>query len=388
MPDTPTEITQPPRTKGANNPTVSWFELFFDLVVVAAVNITNDRYLEHPSTATALLAIVGLIGLCWVWLLTTVFNNVYPGDGVVRRLAIVVQMAALMVAALAVDDAENLGYSTGMVAFGVAILVPAVLILNSTRGTVSRPLGRQAPPLVLAATICIVAGLVAPAPLGPYLLVALLIGIVPMLAVNRGRLQTVLGRRTDHLRERLGLFVLIVLGDGFLFMVQALAQADSIPNPGAFAMTFIISFAIWWLYFEGTFSARHSTQPLRWRLSLSAHLLLVLGMIGTLDSLVLFTIRDQARLGDQNLGYFAVSVALVLVAFSLLGVTVRGRWGVVSWVQATSGLAIGVLGLTAVPAADLTVFAVMTGIGIIVIANAAFAGWSDRRQAISVTPSG
>ena len=36
-----------------SNQTVGWFELFYDLVIVAAAGLTNDAFLEQPTVLAA-----------------------------------------------------------------------------------------------------------------------------------------------------------------------------------------------------------------------------------------------------------------------------------------------------------------------------------------------
>ena len=357
---------------------VGWFELFFDLVVVASVNVTNDRYLEHPSASTALIAILGLISLCWVWFLTTTATNVYPVSGALRRGLVLVQMGALILAALAIDYGDPVRMSRGLAVYGLALIISAALFFLGGGGSMRAPLARQAVFVSIGGAICVVAWLVGPELLWPFLVIALVIGIIPGLTVHRAASPPVFVARPDHLRERLGLFILIVLGDGFLLLVQALGTKGSVPNLGVFAMTFIISVSIWALYFEGTFPHSVSMVGMRWRLSLLAHLTLVFGMIATLDCLVLFTAREQDRLGEQHLAYFAGGVTVILLSFAVLGFCSRGRLGLVGMVQVLSGLTVAVAGVAWLPGADVPVYSVMLVAGLIVGANAAFAVWRIR----------
>ncbi len=359
---------------------VGWFELFFDLVVVAAVNVTNDRYLEHPSGGTALIAVLGLVSLCWVWFLTTTANNVYPVSGSLRRGLVLVQMGALILAALAIDYGDPVRMSRGLAVYGLAMVISAALFILGGGGSMRAPLARQAVFVGIGGFICVVAGLFGLDPLWPYLVIALGIGIIPGLTTHRTASPPVFVARPDHLRERLGLFILIVLGDGFLLLVQALGTKGSVPNLGVFAMTFIVSVSIWALYFEGTFPHSVSMVGMRWRLSLLAHLTLVFGMIATLDCLVLFTAREQDRLGDQHLTYFASGLAVVLLSFAVLGFCVRGRWAIVGLVQVVSGLALAIVAVWWLPGAVIPVYSAMIAAGLVVGANAAFAVWAIRRR--------
>jgi hypothetical protein len=101
-------------------------------------------------------------------------------------------------------------------------------------------------------------------------------------------------------------------------------------------------------------------------------------MIATLDCLVLFTAREQDRLGEQHLAYFAGGVTVILLSFAVLGFCSHGRLGLVGMVQVLSGLTVAVAGVAWLPGADVPVYSVMLVAGLIVGANAAFAVWRIR----------
>ena len=187
--------------------------------------------------------------------------------------------------------------------------------------------------------------------------------------------------RVDHLRERLGLFVIIILGEGFAQMVHALHALGTVPRVGVFALTFLLSFALWWIYFDGTFSQRTDLAGVRWRLSLLAHFTLVLGMIGTLDILVLLTVQPENVLDDITLGYFVVSLALVLLSYATLGFTAHGRLGVAGWTQVISALAVVAAGLVAPTDDAAPLILVISASALVLVANAIVSVWADQADA-------
>ena len=353
-----------------HNPTVSWFELFYDLVLVAAIGQCNDSFLGHPSASMALTATLAIAALSWVWFVSTLVNNLLPGEDLLSRLLVLAQMAAVVVASLSVDQANGIGNSTGLAAFGIALGLVALLVLWSGRGLTRPDRTRAALPLAVAAAISLVGSLIAGVQTWVFVIAALAVSIVPILTAEFSRWQVSARLRVDHLRERLGLFVLIILGEGFAQLVHALHSLGTIPRSGVYALTFLLSFALWWIYFEGTFSRHTDLSSVRWRVSLLAHLTLVLGMIGTLDVLVLLTVQEGDVLGDATFAYFVISLALVLFSFATLGFTARGRLGVAGWVQIASGLAILGGGALVLPGEDASLTLIIGGCAIVIIANA------------------
>ena len=70
-----------------------WLELFYDLAVVAALGVSNDAFIEHPSFETAYFSLLALAALFSVWLLTTLIHNRFAIDGIIYRILLLLQMS-------------------------------------------------------------------------------------------------------------------------------------------------------------------------------------------------------------------------------------------------------------------------------------------------------
>jgi low temperature requirement protein LtrA len=357
-------------------PSVSWFELFYDLVVVAAVGLTNDAYLDHPSLANAVLAMIAMTALAWVWFLTTLYNNLYPTQDIGRRFLLVVQMAAIALAGLAVDQEHGVDNRLGLAAYATSLLIVAVLNVVGSR-MAHADLSISVVPILIASAICYVGALDSIFRSRWYLIAAVLVSVVPLLTRHYDRWRNGSRLRLDHLRERLGLFVLIVLGEGFAQLLSALHLLGSIPRVQLFPVVFLLAFAVWWIYFDGTFSNHTDLSNVRWRLTLFAHLTLVFGIVGTLDILVLLTAGESTSLGDTTLLYFVACLAMVLVSFAILTFTAKGRLGPPGWVQLTCAALIVVVGVALVSKDETSTYLVVGISAAIVIGNAVLAVWMD-----------
>lgn len=359
------------------SPTVTWFELFYDLVVVAAVSLTNDVFLARPTAGTALTGAICMTALAWVWFLTTLFNNLFPGQDILRRLLLVLQMGAIVVAGLAADQDHGISNRAGLVAYGGALAIVAVLIISGARHAGSPAPRATVLSLWIAAAICWAGGLDANLHSGYYLVAALVVSMVPILQRQYSQWRDHAQLRLDHLQERLGLFVLIILGEGFAQLVAALHAMGSIPRADLFALMFLMSFALWWIYFDGTFSRHTDLATVRWRLTLLAHLTLVFGIAGTLDILILLTSAEGSELGDEALAYFVACLATVLVSFAAIGYTAKGRVSIAGWVQAGSAVLIVIVGLTLVSRDEEVMYGVIAFCALVVVGNAVLAVWAD-----------
>ena len=102
----------------------------------------------------------------------------------------------------------------------------------------------------------------------------------------------------EHLGERLGQLVIIVLGEAFVGLVSTLGGRSSIPNPVYFVLTFLVVFAIWTLYFSSVMPAGVPRQS-RSAAGVAAHArLLMFGAIGAaavFSSLTLVGVRRRGQ---------------------------------------------------------------------------------------------
>ena len=367
----------------AQSSKVSWFELFYDLVIVAAVALVNDAFLREPSLATAREALIGFVALSWVWFLTVVFANVFPGQDLVRRVLMVVQMALVVAAALTIERSLDEVGRTVMLAYAGAIGVVAVLIV-SDRWLVGdrRPPAPPAlaAPVAVSAVVIAAGGLLGQPFLVPSLVIGLLVSVVAVLAWQYPTWRGDERLRLPHLRERLGLFILIILGEGFAQLVNQLGGIGEIPRAGMFALLFLVSFALWWIYFDGTFTEETDLSRVMWRLSLLGHLLLVIGMAGTLDILVLLTVSREADVGAHIFEYFAFCVALTLLSFALLRFAATRRVGASGGGELVSAGIVIAIGIGLGEGGIDELFVLIGVSAALIVANAGLAVWSGRRS--------
>jgi low temperature requirement protein LtrA len=331
---------------------VGWFELFYDLVIVAAVGYAAHTFAHHPSWALGFWISAWTLIMFVLWLLTTLVNNIFPGDHPWRRILGLVQMLALVLAALGTVADEGLSNATGFgglaVAFGSVSATYALAMRGSRAGRRDvRVLGwcSAASALVLAL------GLFLPddsewtftgAPTW-ILTVGVAISAVPMFGWVAGRLVDRID--DEHLGERLGQLVIIVLGESFVSLVSALGGLSVIPNPRFFVLTFLVVFAIWTLYFSSVLPAGIPRTSGRLRAWLLTHWLLMFGAVGAAAG---FSAVTLVPLGESSPNaaseWTTLPLAFVMVSLALL--TWLGEDGVTALVRihAAAAVALFVLG--------------------------------------------
>jgi low temperature requirement protein LtrA len=305
---------------------VGWFELFYDLVIVAAVGYAAHTFAEHPTWGLGLWIAAWTLIMFVLWLLTALNNNLYPGDHPWRRVLGLVQMLALVVASLGTVADEGLSNSIGFAGLAVAFgSVAAAYALAMRDPAVDlravRVLGWSSG----AAALVLLLGVFLPDDAewtltgAPPWILAVGVGIVaiPLFGVVVTRVSDRIDR--EHMGERLGQLVIIVLGESFMSLVSALGGRPSIPNPLFFVLTFLVVFAIWTLYFSSVLPAGLPRSPGRLRAWLLTHWLLMFGAVGTAAGFSAVTLVPFGTEGTTGVSeWTALPMTFVMVSLALL----------------------------------------------------------------------
>jgi low temperature requirement protein LtrA len=228
---------------------VHWMELFFDLVFVVFIGQLAQGLGGEPGWQQfATFLFLFAIGW-WAWINVTVTVNILPNLPV-RRLAIVMLLGMLAVGAMAVAAPDAIGNRGWLFALGCAGLRLVLLPLWFFRA--KRDHQSVRPPLLyngVTAALWVGSAFV---PQPEQLVVwvaatALEVGLTIFALQSDAPLADEL--EVPHLTERLGLFVIIVMGESVLSVIEALS-ANWEPAGGLVAflgLTLIAALA--WTYF-------------------------------------------------------------------------------------------------------------------------------------------
>jgi low temperature requirement protein LtrA len=229
----------------------TWFELFFDLVFVAAIAQLTSAFLAEPNLAGLGRFAALFVPVWWVWMTLTFYLDRFDTDDMGHRA--IVLTAMVLVVALAADVPRAF-------AGDVRPFVLTFLVLRSLQFGLDvrvrhfvpavRALDRAGVPLSI---VVVAAGLVALSLPGAraYLLLG------PALAVDIARTRSsqrvrALPVNPAHLTERFGTFLLIVLGES---MVQLVGATTHNPWSVSAAVVFVSAFTtitiLWWMSFNG-----------------------------------------------------------------------------------------------------------------------------------------
>ena len=332
---TMTPVTGGPPTdtqaQEASGQRVSWFELFYDLMVVAAISLVGKVYLKSPLWSTTGQILVAMTVLFTVWLLTTLFYGLHRGDSFGRRLLLVAQMVAIALAVLALDDA-GLQDASGLGALAVVLVVPALLFANASRSgaPASGPSRTLAICCGLAAGLLAIGAVVTP-PEGSattewivqgFAVAAILVILVPLLAIVLPRVRASLD--WHHLDERFGLIVIIVLGESFLNLIGSVSSVGSIPSMGFFTLTIVIAYCLWAIYFTSVQTVGAPRTVTRLRVWILGHAFLVFAAVAVGVEFTSLTVGQVKGVAMPDGNWTALPMAGAVGAVLLLTSMVQG----------------------------------------------------------------
>jgi len=316
---------------------VGWFELFYDLVLVATINRAAQVFGDSPTWSTGGIIGAGLAIILTLWLATTVNLACFGARAGLRQVLVVIQMVAIVIAALATGLGTGLptlmGFAALTVAFGSITALywassvgePQVdqearaVVLTSGAATGVFATGAllvwlQVPNVAVWEGVCIATGVVL---LAWPLLGRSLSGLVAV-----GRLST------EHLQERMGQLVLIVLGESLIYLVKNLSGLPQIPHLPLLVLIIVVIFAIWRIYFTTIFPAGLPSKPTTIRNWLLVHVLLIFGaisMAAALSSIAVIGFSDPLPANVDS--WTVLPMLYVMGAMLILAITQRNRFG-------------------------------------------------------------
>jgi low temperature requirement protein LtrA len=232
---------------------VTWLELFYDLVFVVVISKLAHHLGAHPDWGGVRDFVFLFIPVWWVWTSATYYNERFETYDLSFRLFVLLQM--LTVAAMAASAEYGLDRAT--TAFALSYVAARTLIVGLwLRAGYHNPQVRPVTNVYgvgfsLALSLWLISAFVPPALAWPLRLVGTLLDVgTPLLTFSRqSRVFTAAARK---LPERFGLFVLIVLGESVIGVINGLGEAKALDLAALLrAVTGLsVGFLLWWIYFD------------------------------------------------------------------------------------------------------------------------------------------
>jgi low temperature requirement protein LtrA len=251
---------QPPRPHGEtiDDRTVSFLELFYDLVYVAVIGQAAHHLAQHvtPRGAAEFAVVFAAIWIAWVN--GTLYIESHGRDDGRTRTIVFAQMGVLSLLAVFAEDAPD-GSGAAFAIVYAAYLALLTVLFATVRSQERHgqtefvaQTGRYVTGMTVA-TVALVASAFLPA--GPRLTVWAVLAIAwcgGMLIAGRSPVSLNRGMPpTESLVERFGLFTIIVLGEVIFGVVDGLSAVD---RNGLAITTGMVALCIglgfWWIYFD------------------------------------------------------------------------------------------------------------------------------------------
>jgi low temperature requirement protein LtrA len=242
---------------------VTWLELFFDLVFVAAVAQVAHPLRDHYTMEGLVRFAILFVLIWWAWIGHALFSTRFDTDDAVQRGLTLLQMFGVAVMAANAGDALDSRSSAGFAAAYAALRLVLVFRYWRTRPIAeTRPLtDRYLAGHGMAAALWLVSSLTPPPERYWMWAMAFTIDLgTPWLTV---RYSATAPPDAAHLPERFGLFTIILLGESVIAVMHGIEHQEywSVPAASAAFLGMATAFLLWWAYFHGARAA--SARPVR-----------------------------------------------------------------------------------------------------------------------------
>jgi low temperature requirement protein LtrA len=228
----------------------SWLELFFDLVLVAAVAGLAVQ-LHEDRSVTAMLVFAGLfIPVWWAWWGYTWYSAAFNADDAANRIGLLAGMAGVGGLVVGIPGAAHGHSDTFVIAYAMLLSLLAALY---ARAWVTVPIARALSARYLAGdalgALIWLASLTLDESVRP---VAWGLAMVVLMSFPVWAAASLEFRTSDagHIAERYGLFTLIVLGESVAAAIAGLDTGSSGTAVVVALFGLAIAAAVWWLYFD------------------------------------------------------------------------------------------------------------------------------------------
>jgi len=357
-------------------------ELFYDLVFVFAITQVSHLLLEHLTWAGAGQALLVLLVVWWSWNYTTWVTNELDPESLSVRLLMIALMLATLLMAIAIPQAFG-EHALLFVGSYVAIQVGRHTFLTfaaAEPGTIERErAGRILTWFVAAGVLWIAGALVdGPARVAFWLAALALDYGGPLVTYRVPGLPRVAPEAwsvgTEHFAERFGLFVILALGESIVITGATTSALDlDTARFVALGMAFLLTAALWWLYFTSVarIAQRHlELSENRTLLARDAytylHLIIVAGVIVSAVGDELVIAHPLEMLPGDQVAAVVAGPAIYLLAHALFRLRMAGS---VSWKRLGGALVCVLVGFVGVYVPALVVAALLIAVLVAVIVS-------------------
>ncbi len=304
---------------------ISWLELFYDLVYVAAIGQLTHHIAIHPSWEIIVFSFLLFCMLFWSWVNGSQYYDLHGNDSIRTRLMTFWQMLAVAAVAITIPDAFHGNTDGFAIAFcAIQIMITYLWWSVGFYDPSHRVFSRWFTTNYCIAFLLLVVSIFAPDDIViPLWITVLLLNVTPPL-IGARRMIKVLAERgqvftaSATIVERFGLFTIIVLAESILSTVTSIIEIED-RNATiwfSFVLCIFISFLIWSIYFDMTSEQETKTGYffMQWFIFLHFPLLASLSVVGAcLKSLLI-----HAEHMTTVYWIFCTAIVMILICIVLI----------------------------------------------------------------------
>jgi len=281
----------------------TWLELFFDLVLVAIVQvITHNLSHTHHGDLTLDQMIqfpVEFLPIWWVWATHTLYANWFDTDSKSYRLATLAIMFLLFsMSSFLGDNLFERYYLFIIFYFSIRMILAAFFFSSINKIEDSKEHTRAIAYItILGAIISASSVFFASTNIRELILISgILFEMIAIIFVRNKFFMLPIHK--EHFVERVGLLSIILLGESILVMTQSINTVDWNATSVFAAITgFIMIGAIWWIYFDSFEVLPRLKSLTNGFVLLYSHFFLASGLV-ILASLIRLTVLSDINMHD------------------------------------------------------------------------------------------
>jgi low temperature requirement protein LtrA len=302
----------------------TWLELFYDLVFVAAIAELSGNLNRNVSVSGFCEFVALFIPIWWCWVGATYYATRFALDDIGDRLLALLQMAIVVTLAVNIHhglEESSVGFALCYGTMRCILIIQ--YLLAGYQAVAARPLTiRYAQGFGIGVCFWLVSIMV---PI-PWRFILWALGLVVDFATPffLRKLTLQAPPNISHISERLGLLVIIVLGESVVAVVRGVVEREW--NPSAIATSILalsLAFSLWWIYFDtvdlSPLEAIKLGRPHIGLLWLYIHLPLAVGLTATGVGVEHIVSRQaEVTLPNAERWLFCGAVALCLTALAAI----------------------------------------------------------------------
>jgi low temperature requirement protein LtrA len=240
---------------------ISWLELFYDLVYVAAISQLTEYLAEHPNWNGLGYFFFIFSLIFWSWINGSNYHDIHGSAGIRTRYFTLLQMFVVAAVTITLPDLFEGNHQTFAIAFAcVQTIITYLWWSVGYYDPEHRRLNTYYTICYCTSLVFIIGSVFTNLQTANYLWgAALFFNYLAPFIAGPGTVREFRNRGLNYVTstsmiERFGLFTIIVLGETILGIVHGISNLNHTTTEVwvLFMLAVLIAFLLWWIYFDMT----------------------------------------------------------------------------------------------------------------------------------------